>query len=80
MKLLTKYKDEALVAHAERALGDEPTVDPSRLNITSENGTVFLRGTVKNSRTREHIVNIVRQAYQKVGLKYDRIVDELVVG
>lgn len=81
MRLLKrKYNDEALVQAAERALGDVPTIDLSKLTISSEEGIVTLTGRAGTGLAQRHALDAVRQAYKQAGLKYERIVDDIVAG
>ena len=75
MKLLRRYKDEDLVRQAEKALFDDPTIDATRLEVTCENGIVTIAGTLRGTQDREHMIDIVRRALGRTGLKYERIVD-----
>lgn len=80
VKLLSKYKDDELVVRAERALGDDPTVDSSRLEVSSNKGAVVVRGKVSTTRARDHAINVMRRSFERAGLKYENIIDELTIG
>jgi hypothetical protein len=73
-----KYKDDELVLTAEHALNDDPTIGISRLRIFSEKGVVTLRGEITNGVTKQHVEEVVHKGLERSGLKYQKVVDELV--
>lgn len=81
MRLLKRrFNDEALVQVAERALGELPAVDLSKLTISSEGGIITLGGQTASSVGQRHAVETLEQAFRHANLKYERIVDKIVVG
>lgn len=75
-----KYKDEKLVAFAEKALNGEPTIDPSRLTISSNKGVVMVEGKLKTSMAKRHAIETVHRVYQREALKFDKVVDRIEIG
>lgn len=76
----TKYKDEKLIAVAEKALNGEPTIDTSRLTISSVKGAVTVEGKLKTSMAKRHAVETVERAILREGLKFEKVVDRIEVG
>jgi hypothetical protein len=73
-----KYNDEQLVAQAMKAIVADPLIsDPSSLVITSKKGVLTLGGIVAKEPEKNRIADVVRTALTNVGLKHERIVNEL---
>ncbi len=74
----TKYNDEQLVSHAQRAINDDPLIhDPSGLVITSKKGVITLSGIVRRPQEKDRIEGLVRNALATVGLKHASFINEL---
>ncbi len=77
----TKYDDQQLASHAQNALGADPLVtDAAALTVSSDKGMIMLAGTVHSASEKDRIEGLVRSAISTVGLKSDRIVNEIKVG
>ncbi len=75
-----KFNDAQLVAQATKAIGVDPMIsDPSTLEITSVKGVITLSGPVSRVQERDRIEGVVRAALTTVGLKHERLVNELKV-
>ena len=73
-----QYKDEQLVAQAMTAIAADPLIrDPSGLIVTSKKGVITLGGIVAKSQEKDRIEGVVRTALTTVGLKHERLVNEL---
>ena len=73
-----KYKDAQLVSHAMTAITEDPLIsDPSALVVTSKNGVMTLSGIVHNPQEKDRIEGVVRNVLTTVGLKHERIINEL---
>ncbi len=73
-----QYKDEQLVAQALTAIAADPLIrDPSGLVVTSKKGVITLAGIVAKSQEKDRIEGVVRTALTTVGLKHERLVNEL---
>ena len=77
---LTKYRDSELIMRAEKALSDDPLLDMVDIGVTCQHGKVVLSGTARSSRIRDRAVETVRRAFQKHGLKYVEIADNIRLG
>ena len=74
----SKYNDAQLVSQATSALAADPLIsDPSTLVVTSKNGVMTLSGIVHKRQDKERIEGVVRSALTTVGLKHERIINEL---
>lgn len=76
----TKYKDEKLVAVAEKALNGEPTIDTSKLTVSSLKGVVTLEGKLRTSMAKRHALETVERVFRRETLKFDKIQDRIEVG
>jgi osmotically-inducible protein OsmY len=76
----TKYKDEKLIASAEKALSGDPTIDTSRLTISSLKGVVTVEGKLKTSMAKRHALETVARVYHREALKFDKILDRIEIG
>ena len=73
-----KYNDTQLVSQATTAITADPLIsDPSSLVVTSKNGVMTLSGIVHKRQDKERIEGVVRSALTTVGLKHERIINEL---
>lgn len=85
MNLLSKlfgranqYKDAQLVSQAMTAITADPLIsDASTLVVTSKNGVMTLSGIVQKSQEKDRIEGVVRNSLTTVGLKHERIINEL---
>jgi osmotically-inducible protein OsmY len=74
----SKYNDAQLVSQAKSALAADPLIsDPSSLMVTSKNGVITLGGIVPKVQEKDRIEGIVRSTLTSVGLKHERIINEL---
>jgi len=75
-----KFDDAKLVTQATKAIAVDPMIsDPSTLVVTSEKGVITLSGPVARVQERDRIEGVVRSALTTVGLKHERLVNELKV-
>jgi osmotically-inducible protein OsmY len=73
-----KYNDEQLVAQAKSAIAADPLIsDPTGLVVTSKKGMVTLSGIVHREQEKDRIEGVVRNAFTAVGLKHERLINEL---
>ena len=74
----SRYNDAQLVSQAMTAITVDPMIsDPSGLVVTSKNGVVSLSGIVYKEQEKDRIEGVVRSALTNVGLKHERIINEL---
>jgi hypothetical protein len=75
-----KFADEQLMVIAKRVLARDPLItDPTSVSVTSVKGVVTLSGVVHRDEDRVRIEGAVRSALRDVGIKYDRLANELKV-
>ena len=73
-----KYNDAQLVSQAMTAITADPMInDPGSLVVTSKNGVMTLSGIVQRRQEKERIEGVVRSSLTTVGLKHERIINEL---
>ena len=73
-----KYNDEQLVSHAMKAIAADPLIsDPSGLVVTSKQGVITLGGIVPKAQEKDRIEGVVRTALTTIGLKHERLINEL---
>jgi osmotically-inducible protein OsmY len=73
-----KYKDTQLVSQAMSAITADPLIsDPSTLVVTSKKGVITLSGIIHKQQDKERIEGVVRNALTTMGLKHERIINEL---
>jgi osmotically-inducible protein OsmY len=73
-----KYNDAQLVSQATTAITADPMInDPGSLVVTSKNGVMTLSGIVQRTQEKERIEGVVRSSLTTVGLKHERIINEL---
>jgi hypothetical protein len=73
-----RYNDAQLVSQAMTAITADPLIsDPSALVVTSKNGVLTLSGIIHRRQEKERIEGVVRSALTTVGLKHERIINEL---
>lgn len=74
----SKYNDAQLVSQAQVALTADPLIsDASSLVVTSQKGVITLSGIVQKAQEKDRIEGVVRSALTNVGLKHERIINEL---
>jgi len=74
----SKYNDSQLVSQAMTAIAADPIIkDPDGLVVTSKNGVITLSGIVYKRQEKERIEGVVRSSYTTMGLKHERIINEL---
>lgn len=75
-----EYDDERLVQEAQDAVRDDELLrDGVKIDVTARNGVVTVRGTVPSEEHESCVVDTIRQAWQKAGLTYDEVEDDLTV-
>jgi osmotically-inducible protein OsmY len=80
MKLFggNKYNDEQLVNQATAAIANDPLIsDPGGIVVTSKNGVLTISGVVRDQQEKERIEGVVHNALTTMGLKHERVVNEL---
>lgn len=76
-----KYDDDRLAMQAQTAIAEDPLIsDHSGLAVTSSKGVVMVSGVVHRETDRERVEGVVRSSLDTLGLKYDRLINDLSVG
>lgn len=76
--LLKKYDDKLLAQQAERALANDPSINNSRISVSSKNGIITLEGNIRNQSEHRRAVDIVQRSLKSMNMKYDRIADKII--
>lgn len=76
--LLKKYDDKLLAQQAERALANDPSIDNSRISVSSKNGIITLEGKSRNQSEHRRAVDVVQRSLKSMNMKYDRIADKII--
>lgn len=74
-----KFDDEQIAACAMSALEYETPLNAGNLDVDSEKGVVTLRGQVRSVVDKNRATDAVHQSLTGARLKFDHIVDEIVV-
>ena len=80
MKLFggNKYNDDQLTNQSMVAIANDPLIsDPGSLVVNSKSGVVSISGVVRSEQEKERIEAVVHNAITTMGLKYERIDNEL---
>jgi hypothetical protein len=74
----SKYNDEQLAKQAMTAIANDPLIsDPGALVVTSKDGVMTITGVVARRQEKERIEGVVRTALTTMGLKHERIINDL---
>ncbi|MEZ4661298.1 MAG: BON domain-containing protein [Caldilineaceae bacterium] len=74
-----KYDDSQIIACAESALEIESMLQAKDLSVTSEKGVVMLNGKVRSRIDKSRATDVVLNSLTGASLKFERIVDNIVV-
>lgn len=74
-----KFDDSQIVACAESALEIESMIQSQNLAVTSENGVITLSGKVPSRIDKSRATDVVLNSLTGASLKFERIVDNIVV-
>lgn len=76
----SKFDDEQIISHAQTAIAEDPLVNEAgAVTIASAKGVVKLTGTVHRTQEKDRIEGVIRNALRTMGLKHERILNELKV-
>ncbi len=74
------YADTKIEAIAHQALATDPMIaDPATFTISSRKGVIHIEGTVHRDEEKQRIETVIVAALQHMGLKYDRVANDLRV-
>jgi osmotically-inducible protein OsmY len=75
-----KYNDEKLVSTVEQAIAVDPLLrDPSALIVASKKGVIQLTGKVHSPSEKERVESLIRTTLSHANVKYDKIVNDIMV-
>ena len=74
-----KFDDDQIMMCAQSALEVETMLNATSLNVESEKGIVRLVGKVRSKIDKSRAATVVQHGLIGAQLKYDRIVDDIVV-
>jgi osmotically-inducible protein OsmY len=74
----SKYNDTQIVSQATTAIANDPMIsDVGAVVVTSKNGVITVSGVVQKEQEKDRIEGVIRSALTTMGLKHERIVNEL---
>lgn len=76
---LKKYDDERIVLCAENALERENILNTNRLAVSSKEGIVALDGRTHSRIVKNRASLVVRNSLIDAGVRYHRIVDNIIL-
>lgn len=75
-----RYDDNRLADIVRHAIDADPLIaSPGALTVTSKKGVITLDGIVQRESEKDRIEGVVRNALRTIGIKYERIVNDLTV-
>lgn len=74
------YNDGQIAATVQTAIDTDPLIkDPGSVVAASDKGVITLSGVVHKQQEKDRIEGVVRNALTTVGMKHERIINELKV-
>ncbi len=74
------YADAKIESIAQQALATDPMIaDPATFTVSSRKGVIHIEGTVHRDDEKQRMETVIVAALQHMGLKYDRIANDLRV-
>ena len=74
----SRYNDTQIVSQATTAITHDPMIsDPGALVVASKHGVITISGVVQKAQEKDRIEGVIRNALTTMGLKHERIVNEL---
>ena len=74
-----KFNDSEIIACAENALEIESMIQSKDLAVTSDHGVIMLSGKVRSRIDKSRATDVVLNSLTGASLKFERIVDNIVV-
>ncbi len=75
-----RFDDRELDQCVLTSLENDGLVDVSRLAVTSSNGIVTIQGQTRNIFEKKRAGNLAQQGLEASGLRFQQVVDNIVVG
>jgi osmotically-inducible protein OsmY len=74
------YNDGQITATVQTAIDNDPLIkDPGAVVAASEKGVITLSGVVQKEQEKNRIEGVVRSALTTVGMKHERIINDLKI-
>lgn len=74
------YDDSRIAAQVQTAIDTDPLIkDPGAVVAASTKGVITISGVVQREQEKHRIEGVVRNALTAVGLKHERIINELKI-
>ncbi len=75
-----KYNDEKLVSTVEQAIAVDPLLqDTTAITVASKKGVIELTGKVRSAREKDRTESVIRTTLSTANLKFDKIVNGILV-
>lgn len=78
LKMFQRYNDEKLSERALQALDSSPAIHIKNVDVVSKKGVVTISGTLQKGESSLRPVEVVQSALNMAGLKYQKIINQLV--
>ena len=75
-----RFQDEELDQCVLTSLESDGLVDVTRLDVRSNNGIVTIQGRTRNIFEKKRVGNIAHQGLEASGLRFQELVEDIVVG
>lgn len=74
------YNDSQIASQVQTAIDTDPLIkDPGAVVAASEKGVITLSGVVQKEQEKDRIEGVVRNALTTVGMKHERIINDLKI-
>ncbi len=77
--LTKRFNDNQLDQCVMTSLESDGLVDVTRLDVTSANGVVTIQGRTRNVFEKKRVGNVAQQGLEASGLRFQQIVDQIVI-
>ncbi len=74
-----RFNDNQLDQCVITSLESDGLIDVSRLDVSSANGIVTIQGRARNVFEKKRVGNIAQQVLESSGLRFQQIVDQIVI-
>lgn len=74
-----RFDDSQLDQCVMTSLESDGLIDVSRIDVSSANGIVTIQGHTRNVFEKKRVGNIAQQVLESSGLRFQQIVDQIVI-
>ena len=78
--LTKRFNDNELDQCVMTSLETDGLVDVTQLAVTSNNGIVTIQGRTRNVFEKKRVGNVAQQGLEASGLRFQQLVDQVVIG